>query len=219
MRFAELDAVTVDGFGTLVTLIDPVPALDAALRERGIERSSATVRAAFEAEVAYYKPNSVSGSDPARLAALRLECTGVFLAAARAELDPRSFVDSFMGAIAFEPITGALVTLTALKARGLELAVVSNWDIGLAAQLDLIGAGALFTTIATSAETGAAKPDPAVFRLALERLGVQPGRALHVGDEEGDEGGARAAGMRFSPAPLATAFTGWSLPACSTGAG
>ena len=210
MRFADLDAVTVDGFGTLVTLIDPVPALDRALRERGVERSADTVRSAFAAEVAYYRPNAVSGSDVPGLAALRLDCTRVFLSAAEAELEPESFVAAFMSSIVFEPVAGALETVAALRARGLELAVVSNWDIGLAEQLERIGAASLFTAIVTSAEAGSAKPGPAVFQLALDRLGVEPGRALHVGDEEEDEDGARAAGMRFAPAPLATAFADWS---------
>ena len=62
----------------------------------------------------------------------------------------------------------------------------------------------------TTAEAGAPKPEPAVFRLALERLGVEPGRALHVGDEPGDEEGARRPGCASRRAPLATAFEGWS---------
>ena len=57
----------------------------------------------------------------------------------------------------------------------------------------------------TSAEAGAPKPDPAIFRLALARLEVEPARALHVGDSHADAEGARAAGMRFRPAPLAEA--------------
>ena len=210
MRFAELDAVTVDGFGTLVRLVDPVPALDRALRGLGIERDADVVRDAFAAEVAYYRPRRVSGRDPESLAALRLECTRVFLEAAGAEVEPGSFVSSFMGAIAFEPMPGAVETVAGLRARGLELAVVSNWDVGLAEHLERIGAASLFSAIVTSAEAGAAKPDPAVFRLALERLGVEPARALHVGDEPEDEEGARAAGMRFAHAPLATAFEGWA---------
>jgi HAD superfamily hydrolase (TIGR01509 family) len=88
--------------------------------------------------------------------------------------------------------------------------VVSNWDIGLADRLEQLGIAALFSAIVTTAEAGAPKPQPAVFRLALERLGVEPGRALHVGDEPEDEQGARAAGMRFAHAPLSTAFSGWS---------
>ena len=210
MRFAELDAVTVDGFGTLVRLIDPVPALDRALRELGIERDAGVVRDAFAAEVAYYRPEALTGRDAESLAALRLECTRVFLESAGAEVEPGSFVSSFMGAISFEPMPGALETVAGLRTRGLELAVVSNWDIGLAEHLERIGAASFFSAIVTSAEAGAAKPDPAVFRLALGRLGVQPGRALHIGDEPEDEEGARAAGMRFAHAPLATAFAGWA---------
>ena len=210
MRFAELDAVTVDGFGTLVRLVDPVPTLDRALRELGIERAAGVVRDAFAAEVAYYRPEALTGRDAESLAALRLECTRVFLESAGAEIEPGSFVSSFMGAIAFEPMPGAVETLAGLRARGLELAVVSNWDIGLAEHLERIGAASFFSTIVTSAEAGAAKPDPAVFQLALERLGVRPDRALHIGDEAEDEEGAQAAGMRFAHAPLATAFEGWA---------
>jgi len=210
MRFAELDAVTVDGFGTLVRLIDPVPALDRALRELGIERDAGVVRDAFAAEVAYYRPEALTGRDAESLAALRLECTRVFLESAGAEVEPGSFVSSFMSAIAFEPLPGAVEALSGLRARGLELAVVSNWDVGLAEHLGRIGVASFFSAIVTSAEAGAAKPDPAVFRLALERLGVQPGRALHIGDEPEDEEGAQAAGMRFAHTPLARAFEGWA---------
>ncbi|HKP19501.1 MAG TPA: HAD-IA family hydrolase [Gaiellaceae bacterium] len=210
MRFAELDAVTVDGFGTLVGLIDPVPALARALLDRGVERPPEHVRHAFETEARYYRPNAVAGRDPASLAALRLECTGVFLEAGGADLDPASFVDAFMGAIEFEPIEGAVETVRRLRACGLEVAIASNWDIGLHEHLDRLGLSALFTTVVTSAEAGAAKPDPAVFRLAMSRLAIEPGRALHVGDEPGDEEGAAAAGMRFAHAPLSAAFEGWT---------
>ena len=115
-----------------------------------------------------------------------------------------------MGAIVMEPEPGAVETLHSLRARGLELAVVSNWDIGLGEHLERLGLASLFSAIATTAEAGAPKPEPAVFLLALERLGVDAARALHVGDEPGDEEGAAAAGMRFAPAPLATAFEGWA---------
>jgi HAD superfamily hydrolase (TIGR01509 family) len=210
MRFAELDAVTVDGFGTLVRLIDPVPTLAEALRERGLERNPEDVRRAFAAEVAYYKPRAATGRDAESLGALRLCCARVFLEAAGAELPAESFVEAFMASIVLEPMPGALETAVSLRQRGLEVAVVSNWDIGLAELLGRIGAASLFTAIVTTAEAGAPKPDPSVFRLALERLGVQPERSLHVGDEPEDEQGALAAGMRFAPAPFATAFEGWS---------
>ena len=210
MRFADLDAVTVDGYGTLVRLLDPVPSLVRSLAERDLDRDPEVVRAAFRAEVAYYRPEAVRGRDAATLRELRRDCTGVFLRAAAADLEASSFVGAFMAAIRFEAEPGAVEALESLRAHGLELAVVSNWDVGLAEHLERIGLGRLFSAIVTTAEAGAAKPDPAAFRLALERLGVQPERALHVGDEPEDEQGAAAAGMRFAPAPLATAFEGWT---------
>jgi putative hydrolase of the HAD superfamily len=49
-----------------------------------------------------------------------------------------------------------------------------------------------------SEEVGVAKPDPAIFAIALDRLGVMPGEALFVGDSlEFDLPGAAAAGMPF----------------------
>jgi HAD superfamily hydrolase (TIGR01509 family) len=210
MHFAELDAVTVDGYGTLVRLRDPIPLFQGQLQERGVSCDADAIRAGFEAEVAYYRPNALLGRDPQTLAELRLECTQIFLEGAGVQLEPASFVDAFMASIVLEPIEGAVETIRSLRGRGLEVAVVSNWDIGLSEQLERLGLAVLFTAITTTAEAGAPKPDPAVFRLALERLGVHPSRALHVGDEPGDEDGAAAAGMRFAHAPLATAFAGWS---------
>ena len=209
MHFAELEAVTVDGYGTLLHLVDPVPALSSALSKHGVERSPEEVSAAFAAEVAHYRPNAVRGRDEESLAELRRECVGIFLEAAGAGLDPADFVDAFMEALRFELVPGAREVLEGLRVRGLQLAVAANWDCSLHAQLERLGADRLFSAVVTSAEAGAAKPDPAVLRIALERLGADPARALHVGDEDADERAARAAGMRFAPAPLETAFAGW----------
>jgi HAD superfamily hydrolase (TIGR01509 family) len=86
---------------------------------------------------------------------------------------------------------------------------VSNWDCALPEHVERSGLSPLLDTIVSSASVGVAKPNPRIFQVALERLGVRPDRALHVGDERSDEEGAAAAGMRFAPAPLATAFSGW----------
>jgi putative hydrolase of the HAD superfamily len=210
MRFAELDAVTVDGFGTLVTLEDPVPGLRRALADHGVERSRAQVASAFAAEAAYYRPHAHLGRNAETLAALRRDCVGVFLEAIEVDLDAASFTPRFLEALRFEPVPGAVETLGALRRRGLALAVVANWDCALPRHLDELGLSALFAAVVTSAEAGAPKPDPAPFRLALERLGSEPARTLHVGDEPADELGARAAGLLFAPAPLDEAFEGWT---------
>ena len=114
-------------------------------------------------------------------------------------------MEAFVGSLGFEPVEGVVEACRRLARRGLRLAVVSNWDVGLHDHLDALDLDGLFAAVVTSAEAGAPKPNPAVFVLALERLGVPPERAVHVGDSAADEEGARAAGMRFVPAPLADA--------------
>jgi HAD superfamily hydrolase (TIGR01509 family) len=189
-ELASLDAVTIDAMGTLVRLSDPAPRLAAAA---GIGEEAA--RRGFAAEVAHYLPRAHEGRDAESLAALRAACTAVFNESAGADLTPAQF----MGAIVFEPEPNAFETVRRLEALGIALCVVSNWDIGLAEHLEALG---LRLPVVTSAEAGAPKPDPRMFRLALERLGVEATRALHVGDSASDEQGAAAAGMRFAPAPL-----------------
>jgi HAD superfamily hydrolase (TIGR01509 family) len=204
MRAADLDAVTIDAYGTLVELTDPVPLLRAGLAELGVDREPQAVARAFAQEVAYYRARSHEGRDDATLYALRRECVAVILRELDADLEPAAFVDGFVSAMRFSLLPGAREAVERLRRLGLAVAVVSNWDVGLREQLRGLGLDGL--AVVTSAEAGAPKPDPAVFLHALSELGVHPERALHVGDSEADEHGARAAGMRFAPAPLAVAL-------------
>ncbi|WP_114240672.1 HAD family hydrolase [Dyella sp. C9] len=65
------------------------------------------------------------------------------------------------------------------------------------ADLERIGIRALFAHHVCARDTGVAKPDPRIFTAAAERLGLQPGEILHVGDDpELDVVGARDAGLR-----------------------
>jgi len=83
-----------------------------------------------------------------------------------------------------------------LRERGLSLGVISNWDARLAPLLDGLGLGELLSTVVSSAEVGLHKPDPRIFELACERLGVAPADAAHVGDHHyADIIGATAVGM------------------------
>ena len=199
-----LDAVTVDAMGTLVELDDPPGRLRAALAARDVERSRDEVETAFAAEVAYYLPRTLEGRDQASLEDLRTRCTAVFLDHAEAGLDPESFAPAFAEAIVFRTLPGAREALVRLRNAGLALGCVSNWDVSLGPHLERSGLLDVFAEVVSSAEAGAAKPDPAVFAVALERLGVSANRALHVGDGDSDREGAAAAGLAFEPVPLAT---------------
>ena len=111
-----------------------------------------------------------------------------------------------MGALEFEVLPGVREALARLRAHGLALAVVANWDFSLHAHLRHHRLAGWFEAVVVSGELGVRKPDPAPFAAALERLGVAASRAVHIGDHAPhDEVGARAAGMRFEAAPLPAA--------------
>lgn len=203
MRLAELDAVTIDAYGTLVRLLDPVPALREGLAALGVQCDADAVARAFGKEAAYYRERSFEGRDEKSLYDLRRRCVTIILDELDSDLAPEAFVDNFVAAMRFELLPDAHAALEALRRRGLAIAIVSNWDYGLTQRLQDLGLGDV--TVVSSAAAGAPKPDPAVFTRALELLRVLPERALHVGDSDADEQGARAAGMHFAPAPLAQA--------------
>jgi len=209
-RFADLDAVTLDANGTLVRLIDPVPKLDRTLNELGIERATGEIRRAVEAEGAVYARRSMEAHEPAAFATLQHECAGIFLRELGADgIDAVEFAPLYVAAMDFEVMPGVPESLRHLRRRGLELAVIANFDLTLLERLEKLGLASAFSAIVTPADTGAAKPDPHIFELALERLGVSASRALHIGDGSRDEEGARAAGMHFEWAPVPSALESW----------
>ena len=64
-------------------------------------------------------------------------------------------------------------------------------------KLAAIGLADRFAVVVASGEVGVAKPDPAIFALACERLGVEPAHAAHVGDRlDLDAQAAVSAGLR-----------------------
>ena len=125
--------------------------------------------------------------------------------------------------------TGVRPGLRALAALGLPMGVVSNSDGTVQAELRRLGVcyapdgpgpeegaepphdGVPVGVVVDSAVVGVAKPDPAIFGIALAALGVPASeRVLHVGDSlRYDVTGARAAGLQpvhldpngFCPAP------------------
>lgn len=81
--------------------------------------------------------------------------------------------------------------------RRFALGVVSNFYGNLDRILADAGLAPHLTAVLDSTVVGFSKPDPAVFALALERLGVAPAEALFVGDSlDKDIAPARRAGMR-----------------------
>jgi putative hydrolase of the HAD superfamily len=102
----------------------------------------------------------------------------------------------FRGPGAWMVFPDVLPTLEALAARGLPLAVVSNWDSDLPRVLDRTGLAGYFRTVSVSAIEATGKPEPEIFRRTCARLSVQAAEVLHVGDSlREDFEGARGAGL------------------------
>jgi putative hydrolase of the HAD superfamily len=87
--------------------------------------------------------------------------------------------------------------LDELAARGLSLAIVSNWDSFLPRLLELKGLAGRFAAVSVSAIEETGKPEAEIFLRTCRRLRIAPAEALHVGDSpREDYEGARAAGLR-----------------------
>lgn len=197
-RGSRVSAILFDAFGTLVTIEDPAAALREELAQRGFEVDAAQAQAAFAAEISYYLEHNLAGRDGPSLDDLRDRCADVLRHALdEPRLDHATARAAMLAAIRFVPFDDAAPALRDLRERRLRLAVASNWDVSLPDALARTGLAEAFDAIVSSAEVGAAKPDPRLLETALARVGCEPHEALYIGDSPTtDVPAARAAGIR-----------------------
>ncbi|MEW6157001.1 MAG: HAD-IA family hydrolase [Verrucomicrobiota bacterium] len=92
--------------------------------------------------------------------------------------------------------TDVLPTLTALRAAGLRLGIISNWDERLKPLLQVLHLSEYFHSMVISNDLGATKPDRRIFDAAAAQLAEAPDCILHVGDSPTEDvAGAKAAGF------------------------
>jgi putative hydrolase of the HAD superfamily len=88
-------------------------------------------------------------------------------------------------------------TLEKLQRLNISLGVVSNFDSRLYKVLKALNLADFFESITISTEVGAAKPDPKIFAVALEKHDCLPENAWHIGDsKQEDYEAANAVGLR-----------------------
>jgi len=94
--------------------------------------------------------------------------------------------------------TGVTSTLQTLRQHGLKLGVISNGMTNSQnMKLEAMGIRNLFSAVLISEEVGIRKPDPRIFGLGLDKLGVVASEAIFIGDNPiFDVAGARAVGIR-----------------------
>jgi HAD superfamily hydrolase (TIGR01509 family) len=103
---------------------------------------------------------------------------------------------------ALEPAPGVRGWLDRAAERGLRLAVASSSPLPhVDALLTQAGLRSRFEVLATGEEVAAHKPDPAVYLLALERLGLPVAQAVAFEDTVHGVQAAQAAGLRCVAVP------------------
>jgi putative hydrolase of the HAD superfamily len=91
------------------------------------------------------------------------------------------------------PDEAMIAAVRAARAAGVQTGLISNsWGLGIYDRLDSTD---IFDATVISGEVGLHKPQPEIYRLACERLGVEPGEAVFVDDLRENCAGAEGVGM------------------------
>jgi putative hydrolase of the HAD superfamily len=193
-------ALLIDAMGTLVRLQPPAPLLRLQLRDRfGVHVCEPEAAVALRAEIAFYRAHMGDGRDSETLHELRLRCTAVLrdaLPADCAVLDLDELLRGLLASLRFVAFDDARDALLAVRARGVWVVAVSNWDVSVLEVLEQTGLAPLLDGAVSSAAIGVAKPSPAVFEHALSLVGARAADAVHVGDSPSEDvAGALAAGI------------------------
>ena len=164
-----------------------------------VQRAEWRARVRLDEEVFARAPGAVSTesrSSAARYVRLILEALGVTdEAVAEAMAEWRRAYNAPAGLFTVAD-PSAEPALELARARGLTAGVISNSNGTIRATLRTLGLLPSLDFVLDSAEVGVEKPDPRIFRLALERARVAPREAVYVGDLYSvDVRGARAAGL------------------------
>jgi putative hydrolase of the HAD superfamily len=201
-----LKAVFFDAAGTIFHTREPAGLSYARLARRfGVEAGEDAVVAAFHR--AFHRAPGLAfgpGHAPAELRRMEREWWRALVVQTFAGIgrlnDFESYFDELFAFFAdpanwtSDPAAPRL--LEGLKARGIVLGVISNFDHRLYRVIEALGLARYFDSITISSEAGWAKPAPEIFRAALGRHGLTPAEAVHVGDSEThDVRGASAAGV------------------------
>ncbi len=178
------------------TLIEPWPSVGAVYarvgKPFGMRASAEAMEQAFRSAWKELKRGAVTTSDRAWWRALVQRAVpgapaGYF----------EALYEEFARPQAWRVYPDVVETLDVLRARGLHVGIISNWDERLRPLLERMDLSRYFDSLTISCEVGAEKPAAAIFRAALAAAEVGSSEAVHVGDsDEEDRQGAEAVGIR-----------------------
>jgi putative hydrolase of the HAD superfamily len=187
---SEVRAVLIDLYDTLAWT--EWPTMRAELEERFEIGEAALLRAFTSTREA--RSTGAYGSEEGDLAAI-LDAAGI---PADADL-VRELNEARVKAFAENGVHlwgDSVPTLLELRARGLRTAIVSNCDHSTRPIVDELGLEHEADAIMLSFEVGVAKPDPGIYRAALDAVDAQAEEAVFVDDQVAYCRGAEALGIR-----------------------
>jgi putative hydrolase of the HAD superfamily len=194
----------LDAMGTLIGLREPVGRTYAQLAEaHGLQLDAQQIERGFRQAYRDAPPLAFPGLAGPELRGAELawwsERIRSSLMAAGAQTMPESLgaelFNHYADAAAWQVYADVACQLQRWWERGLKLAVVSNFDSRLPGLLQQLGLSPWLRAVVVSSSAGAAKPDPAPFRIALAQLQLDASQVWHVGDSPEDLAGAAAAGL------------------------
>ena len=200
-----IKAVFFDFYNTLVRFWPPVEMIQLAVcREIGLTVTLEGVRSGYAlADVYFNRENAriaLAGRSTKAKDEFFAKYETIILEGAGIEASPQlaSSIWKLTGLIpkSFTPFDDTLAVLLELQNSGYLLGLLSNVNRELEPLLRELGIQPYLDVCITSKEVGAQKPHPSIFLAALERLGLKPYEALHVGDQyQSDVLGAKGVGI------------------------
>jgi FMN phosphatase YigB (HAD superfamily) len=105
-----------------------------------------------------------------------------------------------------------LPTLARMRERGHRTVIVSNCSWGTRVSVERLGLDRACDAVVLSCEVGVHKPEPGIYRIALDTLDVAPEAAVFVDDQTAYCDGARELGIgtRLIQRPAASPFEGFA---------
>jgi putative hydrolase of the HAD superfamily len=198
-------AVFFDAAGTLFTVNGSVGATYARLAEKhGKAVTVKDLEAGFRRCFAVAPPMAFPGASPTEISTLEKHWWKTVVQNVFAPLGSFPAFDAyfdelftfFAQAEAWRLYPETVETLETLKAQGVIVGMISNFDSRLFGLLNGLGIAQFFDSVVISTQVGAAKPQAGIFTHALDHHNLAPEQALHVGDSyEMDILGAQAVGL------------------------
>ena len=200
---SAVEALLLDAVGTLIHLREPPARVYVRVaRSHGIDVDPQHVNRALSARLARHAPPSPKGVPLHEIPSREREGWRAVVREVLGDLAADgpcfdSLFELYGAAQTWEVAPLVSAALDHTRARGIRLALVSNMDARIITLLEELGLTPKLDAIVIPSNCGWVKPDPGIFQVAVERLGVPLQAGLYIGDHDVDcVDAARAAGLR-----------------------